>query len=67
MKLAIKTRDNVREDYLYEVHKSPCAHLRRDSLQAFVSDKYENAEDFIKADMENDIARKDYRIMPCVK
>ena len=67
MKLSIKTRDNAREDYLYEVHKFPCSHLTHETTQIFVSEKYKNAEDFIKADMENDGNRKNYRIMPCAK
>lgn len=67
MKLALKTRDAGDKDYMYEVHKDGCTHLRFNKLQVFVSDKYETAEDFIKSDMETDIPREEYKIMPCVK
>lgn len=66
MKLALKTRDNIAEDYLYEVHRAGCTHLRRESNQVFVSDKYHTPEEFIRADMGNDVPRESYIIMPCV-
>lgn len=67
MKLALKTRDNLQEEYLYEIHSFGCSHTRKEAGQVFVSEKYETPEEFIIADMGNDISRNNYRIMPCVK
>ena len=65
MKLVLKTRDASDKDYMYEVHKEGCAHLKFNKAQVFVTDKYKTAEDFIKVDMGTDIERKEYRIIPC--
>ena len=67
MELVLKTRDNMREKYMYEIHRAGCSHLRRESNQVFASSKYQSPEDFIKADMGNDMSREDYEIMPCIK
>lgn len=66
MKLALKTRDNLRENYLYEVHLAGCSHLEKEVCgKAFITDEYQSPEDFIKVDMGKDLARDDYKIMPC--
>lgn len=67
MNLAIKTRDTGDKDYMYEVHSVPCSHNFRNTNQTYMTDKYNSPEELIKADMENDIPRSDYRIMPCAK
>lgn len=73
MKLAIKTRDNIREDYLYEIHEVGCSHLHRKAGQVFISDKYETPEKMVRADMgdptdkDNFIPRENYKIMSCLK
>ena len=66
MKLAIKTRDNLREDYLYEVHRAGCSHLKKEFSQVFITDKYNSPEELIKSDMCEDLSFNDYKIMPCV-
>lgn len=59
-------------DYLYEVHKSGCAHLKFQKMNVWETDRYETPEELIEADMV-DIQqiggvneRQNYRIMPCL-
>ena len=61
MKLALKTRDNYREEYLFEVHRSGCPDLEKDATGVWET-SYETPEKLIDVDKKNN-----YRVMPCVK
>ena len=67
MRYALKSLSVDKGTVRYEVHCNGCKDIGKgEPLQVFYSDKFENAEDFVKADAEDDIEISAYRIMPCV-
>lgn len=67
MELVLKTRDAWDKDYLFEVHKDGCTHLRFEKMSVYKTDKYATPQELITADAGTDNSLDMYKIMPCVK
>ena len=68
----MKTRNAIDKNYLYEIHRAGCAHLKFNKMNVWETEKYVTPEEMIEADIKDieqiggENARDNYRIMPCV-